>query len=119
MLPKGSSIEAASFAPDKTPPPKNKAERWQELLGASPRACLVFADPSRGGWGGAAALSTRTSPTASWEAASPAAGGATMALGGALIITGGRDVRPGAERAPSASTASRRRAARPWAMCTR
>ena len=29
VLPKGSSIEAASFAPDKTPPPKKKAERWQ------------------------------------------------------------------------------------------
>ena len=46
VLPKGSSIEAASFAPDKTPPPKNKAERWQALLGDAPRACLVFADPS-------------------------------------------------------------------------
>ena len=46
VLPKGSSVATAAFAPDKTPPPKKKAERWQELLGASPRACLVFADPS-------------------------------------------------------------------------
>ena len=46
VLPKGSSVATAAFAPDKTPPPKTKAERWQELLGASPRACLVFADPS-------------------------------------------------------------------------
>ena len=33
VLPKGSSIEAAAFAPDKTPPPKKKAERWRALLG--------------------------------------------------------------------------------------
>ena len=108
VLPKGSSIEAASFAPDKTPPPKNKAERWQALLGDAPRACLVLRTRPRGGWGGAAARSTRTSRLLGGGGLTCAAGGAaTITLGGALLPAGATCVP--ARRAPAPSTASRRR----------
>ena len=90
VLPKGSSIEAASFAPDKTPPPKKKAERWQELLGASPRACLVFAEPSSRWLGrSCGALDAHFPDCVVGGGLTCAAGGAsTITLGGALLPAG-------------------------------
>jgi small ligand-binding sensory domain FIST len=90
VLPKGSSIEAASFAPDKTPPPKKKAERWQELLGASPRACLVFAEPSSRWLGrSCGALDAHFPDCVVGGGLTCAAGGAsTITLGGSLLPAG-------------------------------
>ena len=88
VLPKGSSIEAASFAPDKTPPPKNKAERWQELLGASPRACLVFAEPSSRWLGRSCGALDAHFPDCVVGGGLTCGSGATMALGGALLPAG-------------------------------
>ena len=90
VLPKGSSIEAASFAPDKTPPPKNKAERWQALLGDAPRACLVFADPSARWLGrSCGALDAHFPDCVVGGGLTCAAGGAsTITLGGALLPAG-------------------------------
>jgi small ligand-binding sensory domain FIST len=88
VLPKGSSIEAASFAPDKTPPPKKKAERWQELLGASPRACLVFAEPSSRWLGRSCGALDAHFPDCVVGGGLTCGSGATMALGGALLPAG-------------------------------
>jgi small ligand-binding sensory domain FIST len=88
VLPKGSSIEAASFAPDKTPPPKNKAERWQALLGDAPRACLVFADPSARWLGRSCGALDAHFPDCVVGGGLTCGSGATMALGGALLPAG-------------------------------
>ena len=90
VLPKGSSIEAASFAPDKTPPPKSKAERWRALLGDAPRACLVFAEPSSRWLGrSCGALDAHFPDCVVGGGLTCAAGGAsTITLGGALLPAG-------------------------------
>ena len=88
VLPKGSSIEAASFAPDKTPPPKTKAERWRALLGDAPRACLVFAEPSSRWLGRSCGALDAHFPDCVVGGGLTCGSGATMALGGALLPAG-------------------------------
>jgi small ligand-binding sensory domain FIST len=90
VLPKGSSVSTAAFAPDKTPPPKNKAERWRSLLGDAPRACLVFADPSARWLGrSCGALDAHFPDCVVGGGLTCATGGAsTITLGGALLPAG-------------------------------
>ena len=63
VLPKGSSIEAASFAPGQDAASQKKAERWQGPWARRRGHVSSLQSHHRGGWGGAAARSTRTFPT--------------------------------------------------------
>jgi len=90
VLPKGSAIAAESFAPDRAPPSKKDGERWREVFGEAPKACLVFAD-ARARWLGRScgALNDHFPDCVVGGGLTCAAeGAATIALGGALLPAG-------------------------------